>query len=79
MCHVDLCVSGLPQVKDLHASVLRGDVMVTWAPPDQPVSTYVVDWNTKVGPHNWIDTSNTNILLTGTVGCVLGGRKGGYG
>ncbi|XP_062334546.1 interleukin-31 receptor subunit alpha-like, partial [Osmerus eperlanus] len=61
----------LPQVKELHALVLRGDFVVTWAPPDQPVSTYVVDWNTEVGPHNWIDTRNTNILLTGLLSCQL--------
>lgn len=67
--YVPATKESVPQVGKLQALVHHGKLAVSWVPPVQPVSVYIVDWSMEGTTHNWIATRFTNISLTGLQSC----------
>lgn len=56
--------TGLPQVTDMQTSTLEGVILVSWTPPVEPVSGYMIDYTHNGYQCYWKETKYTNATLS---------------
>ncbi|XP_062409939.1 interleukin-31 receptor subunit alpha-like isoform X2 [Sardina pilchardus] len=72
LCDDSVVISGVaelagegPPVHVAQATAVDGQILVSWAAPQDPVSSYMVVWYTNRSIYTWLQTQETNLSFPG--------------